>query len=264
MLYLKNSFLSHSYPIEEADVCILGIPFDSTSINIGAKFGPLAIREALKLIEGYDSKSKVNIFEKLKIADLGDIEIVPGSYKLTAERVKETIKEIKEKNPKAFLLFFGGEHLISLPIIESLNPETVVSFDAHTDLMNEYLGKKFSHATWAYHLPKKINLVERGVRSFPSLVEEEEMKKREKRKVSGPTYLSVDIDVFDPSLAPDTSFQEIDGWHWDDFLKNLKDAKNLIAADIVEVAPQNFNSTTANLAAYVVKEILKKFLQQKG
>ncbi len=260
MIYVKNSFLSYNYPLDEADICIMGVPFDYTSLNPGSRHGPVAIREALKLIEGYHHELNFDVFEKLKICDLGDIEVVPGSYELTAERIKETIREVKEKNPEVFFLFLGGEHLISLPIIETLNPDTILDFDAHTDLRRDYLGNEFSHATWASHVVEGFNLVQMGVRSF-SKEEENLMKKIEKNKISGKTYLTVDIDVFDPSVAPETGLPEPDGWDFSDFKNNLKELENelengrLIGADVVEVSPHGFNSQTAVLAANVVKEI---------
>ena len=257
MIYLKNSFLNYNYKIEEADVCVIGVPFDSSSLSPGSRHGPVAVREALKLIEGYNPESGFDIFEKLKICDLGDIEVVPGSYNLTSERIKETIKEVKEKNPEVFFLFLGGEHLISLPIVETLKPETIVQFDAHADLRKDYLGNKFSHATWASHIADGSNLVQKGVRSL-SKEEKNLMEKIKNSKISGKMYLTVDIDVFDPGIAPETGLPEPYGWNFMDFKNNLKELKDkdLIGADIVEVSPRSFESQTAILAANVVKEIL--------
>jgi len=257
MIYLKNSFLEDICPVEEADVCLLGIPFDSTSISHGSRFGPVAIREALKDMEGYDSETGVNPFEKLRIADLGDIEVVPGSYKLTAERITDTIKWVMEQNPEAFVLSLGGEHLVSLPVIETLKPETVVQFDAHADLRDDFIGKKYSHADWAHYIARDFNLVQRGVRSW-SKDEEKVMEGLKGNKISGSTYLTVDIDVFDPAIAPETGLPEQSGWSFDEFCKNLDSLKNknLIGADVVELAPSGFNSPTAFLAANVIKKIL--------
>ncbi len=255
MLYIRNSFLNYNYPLEKADVCIIGIPFDSTSINPGSRNGPVAIREALKIIEGYDPELGFDVFEKLKICDLGDIDVVPGSYEMTAERIKDTVNFVKETNPDAFLLFIGGEHLISLPIIEELKPDTVLDFDAHADLRKEFLGNEFSHTAWASHIVRKFNLVQKGVRSFCG-EELPYIKKIGRNRISGKIYLTVDIDVFSPCIAPETGLPEPDGWNFSEFCRNLKNATNLIGADIVEVSPGGFNSKTAILAANVIKKIL--------
>jgi len=261
MPYIRNSFPPHNFKVEDADVVFIGIPFDSTSINPGSKYAPVAIRESLKCIEGFDSDLNVDLFEELKISDLGDIETVPGSYELTAKRIEKTINSIKGKNPDAFLFFIGGEHLISLPIIQTLKPETVVDFDAHADLRSEYLGNKFSHATWASRLLGEFNLVQKGVRSFSS--EEKPLMKKLGDKIHGATYLTIDMDVFDPSIAPETGLPEPEGWTFEEFCKNLKQIKNLIAADLVEFTPKGFNSPTAFLAANVVKKILEEVVAER-
>ncbi|HIE33694.1 MAG TPA: hypothetical protein EYP86_00960 [Candidatus Altiarchaeales archaeon] len=254
MIYVRNSFLRYNYKVDEADVCFIGIPFDSTTINSGGKYGSVAVREALKNIEGYDPVLGTDVFEELKISDLGDIEVVHGSYELTAERIRDTISHILEKNPDVFIISVGGEHLVTLPVIETLVPENVVVFDAHADMRKDYLGVKYSHATWAYHASKKFNMIHRGVRGFSK--EERDSIHEIDASIRGKSYLTVDIDVFDPSIAPETGLQEVGGWKFDDFCKNLADIENMISADIVEVAPMSFNSVTANLAANVIKKIL--------
>ncbi|MCX6818383.1 MAG: arginase family protein, partial [Candidatus Aenigmarchaeota archaeon] len=118
MFYASNSFVSYNYPLKEADVIFLGVPFASTSMSKTSMYGPVMVREALKLKE--DFIKDVNLFEKLKLCDLGDLEIVPGSYELTAKRIKETIQDLLSINKKAFLIFIGGEHSITLPITEAL------------------------------------------------------------------------------------------------------------------------------------------------
>jgi agmatinase len=254
MIYVRNSFPYHNFPLEDADVIVVGIPFDSTSINPGSIHAPAAIRESLKYIEGFDPDTCVDVFEKLRISDIGDIEVVPGSYELTAERITETIKSIKEINSEAFLLFLGGEHLISLPIIKALKPETVLDFDAHADLRRDYLGNRFSHATWASHLLGGFDLVQRGVRSFSK--EEKSTMEKLGEKIHGKTYLTIDLDVFDPSIAPETGLPEPDGWMFSEFCSNLGGVRNLVAADLVEFTPKGFNSQTGFLAANVIKKIL--------
>ncbi len=256
MIYTRNSFIGYNFAVEDADVIVLGIPFDSTSINPGSMYAPAAIRESLKCIEGFDPLQGFDVFKKLKISDLGDVETVPGSYELTADRIRDTIESVKERNPDAFLLFLGGEHLISLPIIQALKPETVIDFDAHADLRSEYLGNRFSHTTWASHLSREFNLIQRGVRSLSEAEKKATAKLGD--KIQGSTYLTVDIDVFDPSIAPETGLLEPGGWTFEEFCRNLEGIEGLMAADLVEFKPGGFNSQTAFLAANIVKKILGK------
>ena len=97
MLYTKKTF-SFEAKLEEADVCLVGIPFDSTEIGNPVRNGPLFIREAIKNLPGYDPQLKRNVFEELSFCDLGDIEVVPGSWDLTNNAIMETMREIKGRS----------------------------------------------------------------------------------------------------------------------------------------------------------------------
>ena len=140
MFHTSNSFVSYNYPLKEADVVFLGIPFASASISKPALYGPVMVRESLKVKE--DFIDGINLFEKLKLCDLGDMEVVPGSYELTAERIKQTINDIMSES-KAFPIIIGGDHSITLAITEALKPKTIVQLDAHADLRKDYLGNKY-------------------------------------------------------------------------------------------------------------------------
>lgn len=207
MLYASNTFVSYNYPLKEADVVFLGIPFASTSVSKPALYGPLMIRESLKLMEDFVNGN--NIFGSLKVCDLGDIEVVPGSYELTAQRIRETVQDIREANRKAFLIFIGGEHLVTLPIAEALKPKTIVQLDAHADCRADYLGNKYMHQTWAHHASKFSDIVQIGVTSLSR--EEDEYLSRKKNitqlsalkflkkppAMKKPVHLSIDIDVLE-------------------------------------------------------------------
>ncbi|MEM7817167.1 MAG: arginase family protein [Candidatus Aenigmatarchaeota archaeon] len=263
LLYVTTSF-AYNYPLEEADVIFVGVPFSSTSISKDSKYAPTLVREAMKLIEGYSKKFDLNIFKAVKFCDLGNLEVVQGNYFRTAERLIETIKEIKERNPKAFLIFIGGEHLITLPIIEALSPKSIISFDAHCDARKEYLGEEFTHATWAFHAAKKAKIYYYGVRSFS----EEEKDNfdfnplKEEEKIEDPVYLTIDIDVFDPCYI-DTGFptfgesgKGISPKEFFNIIENIIKSQKLIALDIVEISDNKILSKTAILASEIIKEVL--------
>lgn len=263
LLYVNRSF-TYSYPIEEADVIFLGIPFSSTSLSSESKYSPTILRESMKLIEGYSKKFDLNIFKSIKFCDLGDLEVVQGNYLKTAERIKETIKEIRFRNSKALLIFIGGEHLVTLPIIEALKPKSVISFDAHCDARKEYLGEQFTHATWAYHASKIAKIYYYGVRSFS----EDEEKSfdfealKENMEIEDPIYITIDIDVFDPCYI-DTGFPTFGengrGVFPKDFFKiigNIVKSQKLVAFDVVEISDNKIPSKTGILASEIIKEIL--------
>jgi agmatinase len=260
MLYVNNSF-SPQYPLEEAQVAFLGIPFVSTSVSKGAIYGPVMVRESLKMVEVMEGN--VDIFSA-KFCDLGDVEVVTGSYKDTALRIKDTIEHIKSVS-KAFPIFIGGEHLITLPICEALKPKTIIHLDAHSDTRSEYLGNEYMHQTWAYHASKFAKIIQVGVNSW-SKEEQEEVSKNPnitnmtfEEFISSPfidpCHLTIDIDVIQGAV---TGFPEGHA--------SLKDVLNLVSKvncsslDIVEIADDHLPSQTGFMAAQIIKKVLAKIV----
>lgn len=262
MLYTSNTFVGYNYPLKEADSVFLGIPFASTSTSKPAIYGPVMVRESLKLTE--DFVGGKNIFEKLKVCDIGDLEIVPGSYELTAERIRQTIADIKNENSHAFIIFVGGEHLITLPVTEALKPKTIVHLDAHSDSRSEYLGNKYMHQTWAYHASKFAKIIQVGVTTW-NREEAENAKKnsiefyksddfiKNKIKLEPPVHLTIDIDVLagaetglpEGRMSLDTSLQ-------------IMEKINCDSMDITEIADYSLPSKTGFMAAHIIKSVLSK------
>jgi len=257
MLYLRRT-INYEYPIEEADVVLAGIPWDFSQTGFPTRYGPLFIREALRNLVGYDPGSKINVFEKYKFCDLGDIEVVPGNWKLTEERIRDTVKSIFEVNPKVFPIFLGGDHLITLGVLNSLKPRklTVVDFDAHRDLAKEYLGERYSHFTWAYHAIKNFEIRQIGCRSWTK--EEEKTSKRVKddlKNIKNPVYLTIDLDVLETN---DVGTPEPGGMSFKELTKLLKEIckHKLIGMDIVESAATKINSESSIISANLIKKVL--------
>jgi len=267
MLHTIRTF-PFEFPLKEAEIALIGIPWDSSETGKSVKYGPLFIREAIRNLPGFDLETKTNVFEKFKFTDLGDIEPTQANWKLTEEKIQDTIKEAFKINPKVFPVFLGGDHLISLGILKSLAETTkkkitVIDFDAHRDLLPEYQGELYSHITWANKLLKssKFELIQLGIRSSSS--EEEKIAKKKKiksvlKKISNPIYVSVDLDVFDPSIAPEVGTPEPLGMKQKEFFSLLKKVcnKNLIGFDLVECSSDKINSQTAVLAANIFKKVL--------
>ena len=265
MFYTSNTFTYNNYPLRQADVVFLGIPFASASIGKPALYGPVMVRESLKLTEDYMNGR--NIFEKLKVCDLGEMEVVPGSYELTAKRIRETISDIKSGNPKAFIIFIGGEHSITLPITEALKPKTIVQLDAHSDTRKDYLENKYTHQAWAYHASKLAKIIQVGVQTWnkeeqdfvkgspnvKSLTIREFMKK--KIAMEKPVHITVDIDVFD-SCYVETGLPE--GRAKPEEVFALLDKISPDSLDICEIADDRLPSKTGFLAAEIIKRVLAK------
>lgn len=264
MLYTSNSFVPYNYELKDAENIFLGIPFSSTSVSETSQYGPTIVRESLKMTESWDNERKKHVFDK--VCDLGDIEVVPGSYELTEERIIDTIQEARQENKDGFMIFIGGEHLVSLPIVKALKPKTIIHLDAHSDLRQEYMGLEHSHVTWAYHASKISNIIQLGVRSTSenedlSLAKQTSIEEfmKEKPELETPIHISIDMDVFDPSYVV-TGLPESNGLRPEqvlNFIDFLRKTYNIGSMDIVEIADRNLPSKTGFLASELIKKIIK-------
>ncbi|NJE55145.1 agmatinase [Thermococcus sp. 21S9] len=250
---------------EKARYVILGVPFDgTTSYKAGARFGPTLIRQATLNLESYILDYDLDIAE-LPIADIGDIAVVAGDPRRTADRVRETIEELKRVNPNAIPILLGGEHSQTLGAVEALKPKSYVVFDAHLDLRDSYEDNPYNHACVARRIAELgVREAMFGIRSgtreevefagksgirwvhardydFDSFVELVE-------PLPEPVYLSVDIDVFDLSLVPTTGTPEAGGlgfWDVIEAIEWLVENKRVAGFDIMEVAGETLGNPTA-------------------
>ena len=266
---------------EEADYVILGVPLDVTSTyRSGARFAPMAIREASLNIETYSFRAGVDV-EDLKLHDSGDVHVA-GDVDETLRRVELVARDIlsSDKMPVAI----GGEHTITLGVMRGVSGDVaVVSFDAHLDLRNEYMGRSLSHTTFMRRLNeqiKPVNILEIGTRA----VCKEELDYAKKSDIEVLTvqqirkdgaektmkkineflsdfekiYLTIDMDVLDPAYAPAVQNPEPEGLHIDTFLDILCKIcdSRVVAFDLVEVAPHYDQGITAIQAAKTISEVL--------
>ena len=283
-LHVSHStvFSGYQKPFEQADYVIVGVPFDFTSTHrTGARFAPLAIREASLNIETYSFRSKLDI-EDLKIHDLGDLHI-SNNVEKTLKRLEYTVKDLlkAEKTP----VLIGGEHTLTLGAMRGIGGKdtAVISLDAHLDLRNQYMDLATSHTTFMRRLneqakPEKI--VEVGTRA----VCKEELAYAEKAGIQyfttkqirksrleatvkavrkavencKRTYLTIDMDVLDPAFAPAVQNPEPDGLSIEtllDLVCNFCDSR-LMGLDLVEVTPHYDKGVTAIQAAKILFEAL--------
>jgi agmatinase len=175
-------------------------------------------------------------------------------------------------------LGIGGEHLVTLPAFEAYLEKypdiAVVHFDAHADLRDDYLGEKLSHATVLRRIADYIGperMIQIGIRSGPqeefdwmrqhkTLVESMEQLAEAKQRIAGrPVFLTIDLDVLDPSILPGTGTPEPGGLSFKEFLCYLMAFQNcpLVGADVVELAPHyDASGVSAVVAAKVIREVL--------
>ena len=278
MLYLnKNLILESTSSLEEAEVALMGVPFDSTSsYRAGSRAAPLEIRREFLELEKEES------FFAIPFHDLGNVEVVPGNAQETLARVQETVKWVYERNPGVFLITLGGEHTITHAIAKNINRSfELVSLDAHMDLKDSYLGERWCHATVMRRIAEEgIRLTEVGVRSF---LEEEEKYARERgvaycgkernvveaalKALEGKSvYVSLDYDAISPEIASGVSNPEPNGLSLDDidFIFNkLIQKSTVVGMDVVEVNPLYDKTSTTVAAAKLVRDVTAKVASSK-
>lgn len=274
-------FFKPQVPLREADVAIIGLPWDGTASNRpGARFGPEAIRSATLGIEDYSPYLDGDI-SRLKIHDAGDLELPLGD---TAAALDKIYKEYVHLSGQK-MVALGGEHLVSWPLVQVMHKQYgddlfVIQFDAHADLREQYLWVKLSHATvmnLITGLLGRENTAAVGIRSGAS--EEWNILSRHPHYFGGVSgkpldtfpafaagslkgrkvYLSLDLDIFDPGIMPGTGAPEPGGISFSEFIPLLKSLENveIVGADIVELAPvYDHSGISQALAGTVLREIL--------
>jgi len=279
-----NVFNGLQTPFEEADYIILGVPFDVTSTyRAGSRFGPNFIREASLNIETYSFRTEIDV-EDLKIHDLGNLHISVDTMK-TLERLELVISDLLQSGKTPVTI--GGEHTITLGILKGLGNKVsktaVISFDAHLDIRNEFLGVKLCHATFMRRINEEVKpakIIEVGTRAvckeeldyaqkvgieFLTVHQvrsegTEQIAELLKEKLSKyeSIYLSIDMDILDPAYASAVQNPEPDGLETHTLLNILHSIcdKRVLGFDVVEIAPNFDNGASAIQAAKVVSEIL--------
>lgn len=218
---------------------IMGFPFDSTcSYRAGTKEGPYQIRR-----EFLELDKPEPFWERSVFFDAGNLVCVPGNLVETMRRQEEELEELLNDNDSLIPITLGGEHSASYIPIKALAERNkglqVAHFDAHPDLMDEYLGEKWSHATVMRRVYEDAtkDIVQFGVRT--GIDEEREVAKELPKKLDPkrPTYVSIDIDVIEPGHCPGVGTPEPGGIIIQELLSELKKIKNIVGFDIVEVSP---------------------------
>ncbi|MDK2901133.1 MAG: agmatinase [Thermosediminibacterales bacterium] len=274
----KKGFMGCSDSYKDSKVVIIGAPMDLTvSFRPGARMGPSKIREVSYGLEEFSMYSMDSLNNK-SYYDAGDLELPLGNVIESMKTIKEASNCILENGKIPF--FIGGEHLISLPVIEAVSQKykdlVVIHFDAHADLRKDFMGEKYSHATVMRRVAELIggkNIYQFGIRSG---TEDELRYAREntnfypfsftghiKEVFKGlkqrPAYISLDIDVVDPAYAPGTGTPEPGGCTAAEILEVtlLLGDLNIVGMDLVEVSPMfDLSERTSLLAAKVIREML--------
>jgi len=259
-----------------AKVVIVPVPYDKTSSwGKGADKGPAAILAASEIVENYDIESD---FEPYKVGIFTDKPVTENkSPEKMVAAVEKRIGTYLAQNK--FPVLLGGEHSVSIGAIQAqlkkYGEVTVLQLDAHADLREEYHGSKYSHACIMARAQDICKTVQVGIRSM-DISEKPRAKKSSvffAEKIAGKTgwvkkvlstlkgniYVTIDLDVFDPSIMPSTGTPEPGGLLWYevlDLLKQVFHKTNVTGFDVVEMCPNKNDKAPDFLAAKLIYKII--------
>ncbi len=265
-----ETFLGCGAEYDEAAVVIFGAPFDSTtSYRAGARFGSRTMRAESYGLETYSPYQNLDVTD-FKIFDGGDLELCFGDANLALADIENFARQILSDGKIPLML--GGEHLVTLGAFRAAAekfPEiAVIHFDAHTDLRDDYLGAKLSHAAVIRRVHDIVGdgrIFQFGIRSgdrpeFEFAAKHTRLQKfnfdglaEVLAEVAGlPIYLTIDLDVLDPSVFPGTGTPEAGGVTFLELLDaalKVIHGSNVVALDLVELSPpydpSGFSTATA-------------------
>jgi agmatinase len=262
---------------------LIGVPYDASSSFLhGAAGGPPLVRQALRSSSANNwSETLVDAIGPEALRDAGDLALPPtAEARSLIERAIHTLASARDP-----FIAIGGDHSITYPIVRGAAPSypdlTILHFDAHPDLYDQFEGDRFSHACpFARIMEEKLaaRLVQVGIRTMTAHqreqaqrfgVEQIDMRawaRGERPKVAGAVYLSLDLDGLDPAFAPGVSHREPGGLSVREVLTVIDGLvppqAHLIGADIVEFNPkQDVSGLTAFVAAKFAKELAARMNQ---
>jgi agmatinase len=287
----------------DADVAILGIPYDGgTGFRPGARFGPRDIRAnstrysawgSWKGGGGYwDINAKKRMLENTRIVDCGDVDVAYYDIDRNMRLITESVGAILAR--KALPVLLGGDHSVSFPIVkafEAFAPLDIVHVDAHLDFIEDVEGMKFASGSPLRRM-RELGFVRHmahfGIRDLRSregdfaeatrlgstIVTREEIREAgikavlDKLPQMGNVYITIDVDGFDPSIAPGTGSPTVDGLLYHEvraLLQGVARKSNVVGLDLVEVNPYvDLHGQTSLLATTLIAEILGAVFEQRG
>ncbi len=280
----------------EADVAFIGMPFDQGTLGRpGARYGPDAIRDAPRAYsysdpfgrqqeaEGFFSiEANDELLRGVTMADCGNITTIPSNVHCNFDKLTAAVEKVVERG--SFPVVVGGDHAITYPVVRGLSryePLNIVHFDAHLDYSHDYQGELYTHGSpirRCRELPFVNHITSIGIRTARRQPYEDSQRDgslivtTSQFRHLGPQavaeliprgdnlYITLDIDVMDPSQAPGTGTPEVGGLFYHEMrecLAALVSGHNLVAFDLVEVAPPYDSSElTSQLGAALIIDIL--------
>ena len=266
--------------LSEARVVLLPVPYESTtSYRGGARYGPKAIITASRQLEDYDLELDKDISE-VGIYTAAEIEPDVSGPEAMVRLVKRIVRA--SVAPGRLIGLLGGEHTVTVGAVQSFHriyPDlSVLYLDAHADLRDEYMGTAWGHASVARRLREICDIVLVGVRSLsaaerrfidevrqpvffwpPPVTDVEELAEQVLESLSARVYVSVDLDVFDPSLMSAVGTPEPGGMGWEEvtgLLKAVAERREIVGFDITELSPEEGPESCAFTAAKLTYKLI--------
>ena len=283
----------------DADVAIMGAPYDfGTQWRSGARFGPRSIREASTLFSfghagAYDHEDDVTYLQGVRMVDIGDADIVHTDTVKSHANIEFGVRKVLAAG--ALPVVLGGDHSINIPCVNAFSdqePIHIVQIDAHLDFVDERHGVRFGHGNPLRRAAEKsyvTGLTQIGIRNVSSTAREgyEDARRmgsdilsvRQFRKLGVDAvleriprdkryYVTIDIDGFDPSIAPGTGTPSHGGFIYYEVLEllaGLVKRGSVVGIDLVEVAPDyDHTGTTAILAAQILLNFIGRVMHQRS
>jgi agmatinase len=265
--------------LKSTQVLIIPAPYDGTTTYLsGTRHGPAAILRASQQLELFDEETGLDI-SKLGVATLEEVEVDASNPRAMVAAVRSLGEKILDVG--CFPLMLGGEHLLSLGMIEAVAKRvddfSILQLDAHADLRKTYQGTEYSNACVMRLANRFGALVPVGIRSLSS---EEHRWARDQQlpifyaadihrspdwqeevaaQLRSQVYISIDLDVFDPAIMPAVGTPEPGGLQWYEVLELLRlvsRTRNVVGADIMELCPQPGNIAPDFFAAKLAFKLL--------
>jgi len=273
--------------LQQARAVILPVPYDSTSEwRSGSRHGPQAIINASQYLELYDLELDREIY-KVGISTLPQVEPLLSSPQDMIDRVYQVIKGLIQK--EKFIVLLSGDHSLSLGAVrafkEAFPKLSVLQLDAHADLRDEYLGTKYSQACVMRRIFELCPISQVGVRSLSW--EEKQFLTQNKLKpfymsdlasntaatdqivdsLSEDVYVTIDVDVLDPSIMSAVGTPEPDGMSWRQILNIIESIalhKHVVSFDLMEFCPAEGPGSCAFLLAKLAYKLIGCAVPQEG
>ena len=274
--FVSPYFLGSCEP-DAADIALFGVCWDGTSsFKAGSRFAGFAVREASFGMEEFSFYQQESLMD-IKFADLGDLFLPPGQKQRVLDDITSAVKEIRAKGQ--FPIAFGGEHLLSYPLIKvalEAHPDlAIIHMDAHADIRPDLWGDPWTHATFLGRLGDEYGyerIKQFGIRSgsreeWAIAQQHDTLRPFTKEAIAEhleslgdrPIYITLDMDVLDPSLYPGTGTPEPGGIDYTTLIAGLKlfKGQRLVGMDCMELAP-HYDST--GVSAITMAKTLREMI----